>query len=307
MDAGKTGALIAAVRREKEMTQKDVAERLHVSVQAVSKWEQGKNFPDITLLEPLGELLGLTVAELAAGCRHTSAQEESLRSLLKLCAGQLKRQTGKWKRLSTLLAALLGLILLFAGGFALHGYTELFPQKETVLTPLEVSAESGWWADSMIEGSLLLYDVRLADDFTGYCVQLERWTENGVEETWELSRVGGGAPGSWGRRQKLAVQLTPLRGEESGRIDACVRFVLGTSFRPVEGLAELTHGRGLGMRAAEDPITVDRETGALLCWYIVAPEDAGRWSGPAWHGETPEPAVGAGETYYMVRLLCDHE
>ena len=41
MDTIKTGGLIAQVRREKELTQKDLAERLHVSVQAVSKWERG--------------------------------------------------------------------------------------------------------------------------------------------------------------------------------------------------------------------------------------------------------------------------
>ncbi len=41
MDAVKTGGLIAQVRREKELTQRDLAERLHVSVQAVSKWERG--------------------------------------------------------------------------------------------------------------------------------------------------------------------------------------------------------------------------------------------------------------------------
>ena len=41
MDAMKTGGLIAQARREKELTQRDLAERLHVSVQAVSKWERG--------------------------------------------------------------------------------------------------------------------------------------------------------------------------------------------------------------------------------------------------------------------------
>lgn len=41
MDAMKTGGLIAQVRKEKELTQKNLAERLHVSTQAVSKWERG--------------------------------------------------------------------------------------------------------------------------------------------------------------------------------------------------------------------------------------------------------------------------
>lgn len=307
MDAGKTGALIAAVRKKKGMTQRIVAEHLHVSVQAVSKWEQGLNFPDITLMEPLGDLLGLTVTELMSGSRHVPPEEDCLRSLLKLSAEQLKQQTRKWRRLTAAFSALLLSLLLAAGCFALQRYTAFFPQKETVLTPLEIPEDADWWAGSMVEGSLLLYDVQLADDFTGYSVQMERWTERGMEESWELSRVGGGAPGGWDRRQKLGLQLTPLRGDESGTIEARVSFLLGTSFRPVEGLAELTHDRGLGMKEVKDRIVVDRENGAILCWYIIAPENAGRWNGPSWHGETAEPTAGEGETYLLVRLRCDYE
>ena len=74
MDTIKTGGLIAQVRREKELTQKDLAERLHVSVQAVSKWERGLSCPDIALLEPLAEALGLTVTELLSGQRGGGAR-----------------------------------------------------------------------------------------------------------------------------------------------------------------------------------------------------------------------------------------
>ena len=45
MDAMKTGELIARVRKEKGLTQRDLAEELHVSVQAVSKWERGRSCP----------------------------------------------------------------------------------------------------------------------------------------------------------------------------------------------------------------------------------------------------------------------
>ena len=64
MDAQKTGALIAQARRERGLTQKELSQALHVSAQAVSKWERGLNFPDLSLLEPLGDCLGLTVSEL---------------------------------------------------------------------------------------------------------------------------------------------------------------------------------------------------------------------------------------------------
>ena len=53
MNREKTGFLIAAARKEKNMTQKDLAKALHVSDRAVSKWERGAGFPDVGLLEPL--------------------------------------------------------------------------------------------------------------------------------------------------------------------------------------------------------------------------------------------------------------
>lgn len=55
MDKAKTGALIAEVRKMKNLTQKDLAETLHVSDRAVSKWERGAGFPDVSLLEPFTE------------------------------------------------------------------------------------------------------------------------------------------------------------------------------------------------------------------------------------------------------------
>ena len=67
MDANKTGALIAAKRKEKGMTQRELAEKLHISNKAVSRWETGAGFPDVSLLEPLAEALGVTVTELLSG------------------------------------------------------------------------------------------------------------------------------------------------------------------------------------------------------------------------------------------------
>ena len=59
MDIIKTGNLIKVLRTEKELTQKELAEKLNVSTAAVSKWENGKGFPDISILEPLSAELGI--------------------------------------------------------------------------------------------------------------------------------------------------------------------------------------------------------------------------------------------------------
>ncbi len=67
MDKYVTGAVIHRLRESKKLTQEELAERIHVSSKAVSKWETGHGFPDISLLEPLADALGISVIELLSG------------------------------------------------------------------------------------------------------------------------------------------------------------------------------------------------------------------------------------------------
>ncbi|MBQ7087905.1 MAG: helix-turn-helix transcriptional regulator [Clostridia bacterium] len=67
MDNRKTGQLIAELRKEKSMTQQDLADKLHVTNTAVSKWERGLSFPGVDILEKLAEELGITVMDILAG------------------------------------------------------------------------------------------------------------------------------------------------------------------------------------------------------------------------------------------------
>ncbi|MBR5137655.1 MAG: helix-turn-helix transcriptional regulator [Clostridia bacterium] len=61
------GKRIATLRKEKGMTQDDIAQKLDVSSQAVSKWENDQTCPDISLLPRLANILGITVDELLSG------------------------------------------------------------------------------------------------------------------------------------------------------------------------------------------------------------------------------------------------
>ena len=67
LDKAAFGRFLAQLRREKGMTQKELAATLYVSDKAVSKWERGLSVPDISLLVPLAEQLNVTVAELLQG------------------------------------------------------------------------------------------------------------------------------------------------------------------------------------------------------------------------------------------------
>lgn len=64
LDREKSGKFIAQLRREKGLTQKELAEKLFISDKAVSKWETGVSIPDTVLLVPLSEILGVSVTEL---------------------------------------------------------------------------------------------------------------------------------------------------------------------------------------------------------------------------------------------------
>ena len=64
MDNLEFGAFIAQLRKEQNLTQKELAQQLHVTDKAVSKWETGKGFPDLKLMEPLAQALGVTLVEL---------------------------------------------------------------------------------------------------------------------------------------------------------------------------------------------------------------------------------------------------
>ena len=67
MDARKTGRFIAEKRKEKNMSQKELAEHLHITDKAISKWERGLSFPDITILIPLSEVLNVSIYDLLTG------------------------------------------------------------------------------------------------------------------------------------------------------------------------------------------------------------------------------------------------
>lgn len=104
MNPGTMGALIARLRKEKNMTQQELASRLQITDKAVSKWERGLSCPDISLLPQLAEILGVTVDDLVSDGMKTPSSvfgklgREDIREMaslmlrcvsMALCAGGL--------------------------------------------------------------------------------------------------------------------------------------------------------------------------------------------------------------------------
>lgn len=67
MDLSKTGKLLYYLRKEKRMTQKELADKLSISAKTVSKWECGNGFPDVTLVRELAEIFGVSSENILSG------------------------------------------------------------------------------------------------------------------------------------------------------------------------------------------------------------------------------------------------
>ena len=74
MDINKVGKFIASLRKEKGLTQQELGDKLFVTNKAVSKWERGLSFPDITILQKLADILEVDVVEILCGERGDNAK-----------------------------------------------------------------------------------------------------------------------------------------------------------------------------------------------------------------------------------------
>lgn len=85
MDQKKTGAFLKCLRREKELTQEQLAEKFFVSSRTVSRWETGSNLPDVEMLVVLADFYGVDIRELIEGERKRGCSDsESRETLLKV-------------------------------------------------------------------------------------------------------------------------------------------------------------------------------------------------------------------------------
>ena len=103
MNSAEIGRLLQRLRGEKNMTQRQVAERLCVSTQAVSRWERGVGCPDVSLLPELAGLFGISIVNLLAGDLYPA-----------------KTEVGNMKRVKFYVCPDCGNILTASGGGELH-------------------------------------------------------------------------------------------------------------------------------------------------------------------------------------------
>lgn len=84
MDQIKTGNFLVSLRKEKNITQQQLADILQVSVKAVSKWECGEGYPSIQSLKDLSDFYGVTVDEIINGERNKTEAKEPVNTSIQI-------------------------------------------------------------------------------------------------------------------------------------------------------------------------------------------------------------------------------
>ena len=105
MEENRIGQFIVELRKEKKLTQKDLAAQLHITDKAVSKWERGLSCPDITLLTSVADILGVTTSELLNGQRSETLSkdiEETVDNALVYAEKSVKRKMVSFQNILTI-------------------------------------------------------------------------------------------------------------------------------------------------------------------------------------------------------------
>ncbi len=154
MNAEKTGKLISELRHAKNLTQGELAEFIHVSDKAVSRWETGRGFPDINNLEAIADCLEVTVPELLKGeLMEDPVSKEDLANLSSESLSLTKALIQRKRFMNTLLGFIIGLALLTL--VVVH-----------LTTPIYISgADDPLVIEEMSDGKLIGI---ISEDATGY-------------------------------------------------------------------------------------------------------------------------------------------
>lgn len=111
MDPMKTGIIISDARKKLKMTQKDLADKLFVSDKAVSKWERGLCFPDISVLIPLTEILNISLYDLLRGEKVNKKEvEETIKNTINYSNSEIKRKKKKYIIICSIIISIIVLV-----------------------------------------------------------------------------------------------------------------------------------------------------------------------------------------------------
>ena len=213
MDAKATGGLIARRRKEQNWSQGDLAERLHVTDKAISKWETGRGLPSVDLLEPLAEALGLTVSELLSGRELTPEELPKAAEAQVMESMERERRTRRRSFFATAALALIGIAAIGVGTWLAAHYLGSVPETDLEGLERQAAAYLGRFQDAGEDGfdydALEIVETERRGDYLAalcsdgqgnWCMCVfdrdgvfsDRWMANGGK-----SRMATGKLGSW--------------------------------------------------------------------------------------------------------------
>jgi transcriptional regulator with XRE-family HTH domain len=193
MNIERTGRFIAELRRDKQFTQAQLADSIHVSDKAVSRWETGRGFPDIDNLEALSECLDVSIAELIKGERiNAPVSGAELNDIASDGLSLTRSLIAKRKITSTLLGFVLGLIIIIIA--VIHMMSPVYIKDPgNALTIEELSDGS---IVAVLDENVSGYDIdRFRDQDSGRSLAfigcyLTRWNQISEKSSDILVRIG---------------------------------------------------------------------------------------------------------------------
>lgn len=213
MNHQKFGNFIIELRKENNMTQKELADKLHLTDKAISKWERGLSFPDIAILKPLSEILKVSVIELLNGERE-NIDEVDIEMRILMILNQ-KEQEKKKKVRTIITISFLTILLVVATFFilmfsktelhtynpirAVIGYIQITKFHKTYvevgnIPTKTIYAGEGFLIETYMQErgykKLKEFTIKAGDDlYTNgeYTIFVERWFRRGIT-IYEFSR-----------------------------------------------------------------------------------------------------------------------
>ena len=110
MNQDKIGKFISKKRKEKNLTQEQLAEKLGVTDRSVSNWENGKNMPDLSLFKPLCDELGISINDLMSG--EKIDKNDYIETLEENIVNMVVNLENKKKRRKRILISILGILFI---------------------------------------------------------------------------------------------------------------------------------------------------------------------------------------------------
>lgn len=136
---------IKTFRKERGLTQEELAIRVNVVRQTVSKWEKGQSVPDADLLQKIADVLEVSVSQLLGEEKEMEQNRNEIAEQLSRINEQLAIRNRRSKRIWTVVGAVLGIFLLLQAAAAILSYAPR--DSVTTITNAEVSEVYQVWED----------------------------------------------------------------------------------------------------------------------------------------------------------------